>query len=42
MARPRIVDTEPKFSGEITKADISTALSWYSQNKENKEGDETL
>ena len=37
MPRARIVNFEPKFSGEITKADISSALSWYSQNKENKD-----
>ena len=40
MARSRsrlVLDTEPKFSGEVTKADISSALSWYSQNKENKD-----
>lgn len=37
MARARIVNNEPKFIGEITKADISNALSWYSQNKENKD-----
>lgn len=38
MARARsIVNAEPKFSGEVTKSDISNALSWYSQNKENKD-----
>jgi len=37
MPRARVVNFEPKFSGEITKTDILSALSWYSQNKENKD-----
>jgi hypothetical protein len=37
MPRARIVNNEPKFSGEVTKSEISNALSWYSQNKDNKD-----
>ncbi len=39
MAKERIVikNTEPKFDAELSQSDLSKSLSWYSQNKDNKD-----
>ena len=39
MAKERIVitNTEPKFDKELSQSDLSKTLSWYSQNKDNKD-----
>ena len=38
MARTRVVvDTEPKISGELTQSELTSTLSWYSQNKDRKD-----
>ena len=38
MARARvIVDTEPKIVGELSQSELTSTLSWYSQNKDRKD-----
>ncbi len=37
MRNPRVLNSEPKLNSEVSKMDLITTLSWYSQNKETKD-----
>lgn len=37
MARTRLIDSEPKFVGEMSSNDINKALGWYTENRDKKD-----